>query len=250
MAGQLRTGRGIDALLGASVDPKVATAQAVMERAMRWINEIALDTYKGYWPDRKYEVFSGWPTDYGMVKFTPTTHIETTANVVKYAIPGTDTSNLTVALGGMIGTGLVSRDTGRELHPWVSNPDGEERKIVLEALDQYMLDQVAAQSQLPEGGYKAIDIAAMRRAYAEDGDLASAVEKADRAARERQASMAPPPGEGQIAAPEAMPGLAMPGTGAESAPFEAPPAVGPVAPSLDNVRRLNSALMGANTQRG
>ena len=250
MAGQLRTGRGIDALLGASVDPRIATLQDVMSARLRWANEIIIDTYKGYWGRKKYQVFSGWPTDQGMVEFTPDVHLETTANVVSYPIPGADAQNLTVALGGLVATGLISIDTARELHPWISNPEGEAAKGVRETLRQFMLDALGAQSQDPQGGLTHIDLADIDQELGRNGgDLAKAIQFAQRRAQERQATLAPPAAEGQIAAPEAMPGLALPGQGAEQPAFETPPVVEAVAPAVDNLRRINSALIGSAVPR-
>lgn len=241
----MRSGSAIDALLSASVDPYIGELHRTMESRLRQVNELVLDMFKAEWPGKQYHVFSGWPTELAMVEFTPAKHVETSANVVAYPIPGADAQNLTVAIGGLVGAEITSRDTGRQLHPWVQGAKTEERKIILEKLDDAMLMNLLSNSQGPQATHTALDLAIVKKAVAQGKSLDEAVMEAQEAAQKRQATIAPPPGPGEIAAPEAMPGLAAPGQGAEQ-PMEPPAQVPEPMPAVENVRRMAFALSGAS----
>lgn len=206
--GALRTGRGIDALAGMAVDPRVQELHEIDEAYMPHLNEAIFETYRGYWPDKKYVLFSGWPGDLGEVVFTPSEHIETTNNTVSYAIAGADVIQQTQILGSLLGTGSISRRTFRAKHPWIDDPDSEnslvEEEQIEDALKQSILQKLAS-GQIP------VTLAVTIRNFISKGmDIFAAVEAADREMRERQATPAPQAPEGMIASPEAMPGLAAP----------------------------------------
>lgn len=218
--GALRTGRGIDALAGMAVDPRVQELHEIDEAYMPHLNEAIFQTYRGYWPDKKYVLFSGWPGDLGEVEFTPTEHIETTNNTVSYAIAGADVIQQTQILGSLLGTGSISRKTFRAKHPWIDDPDSEgalvEEEQIEDALKQSILQKLAS-GQIP------ITLAVeIRNHLAKGKDIFAAVDAADRALRERQATPAPPAPDGMIAAPEAMPGMAAPDAMAMAAQPTAP----------------------------
>ena len=234
----LRTGRAIDTIGAFAVDPMVAELQDIMSRALeRSINPAILEVEKGYWPNKTFTVFSGWRGDQGVVEYTPSKHFEATHNSVSYSFPGTDMSQITVALAQLVGAGLVSQKTARAEHPLIDNPEQEEDGIVKERLTDALLQSILQQAVA--GQMPAIDVAQVIK-YVEQGmEIPDAILKADEAARARQAAQAPPPQPGQMTAPEQQPGLAMPGMGAESAP--APPNQ-PVPQGLQNASALMAAL--------
>lgn len=204
--GALRTGRGIDALAGMAVDPRVQELHEIDEAYMPHLNEAIFATYEGYWPDKKFVLFSGWPGDLGQVEFVPSEHIETRHNTVSYSIAGADVIQQTQILGSLLGTGTISRKTFRAKHPWIDDPELEgsaiEEEQIEDALKQSILMKLS-QGQIP------IALAVkIRNFMAEGDDIFAAVEKADKALREMQATPAPPPPEGMMAAPESMPGMA------------------------------------------
>ncbi len=204
--GALRTGRGIDALAGMAVDPRVQELHEIDEAYMPHLNQAIFETYKGYWPDQKYVLFSGWPGDLGEVEFTPSEHIETTNNTVSYSIAGADVIQQTQILGSLLGTGSISRKTFRQKHPWIDDADAEaaavEEEQIEDALRQSIIQKLAA-GEIP------VPLAVRIRNYIVKGDdIFAAVEKADRDVREMQATAAPPPPEGMMASPAAMPGMA------------------------------------------
>lgn len=234
----LRTGRAIDTIGSFAVDPMVAELQDIMSRALeRSINPAILEVEKGYWPDKTFTVFSGWRGDQGVVEYTPAKHFEATHNSVSYSFPGTDMSQITVALAQLVGAGLVSQKTARMEHPLIDNPEQEEDGIVKERLTDALLQSILQQAVA--GQMPAIDVAQVIKFVQQGIAVPDAIIKADEAARARQAAQAPPPAPGQATAPEQQPGLAMPGMGAESAP--APPNQ-PVPAGLQNASALMAAL--------
>lgn len=233
----LRTGRAIDTIGSFSIDPMVAELQAVMSRALeRCINPAIMETEKGYWPTKKFTVFSGQRGDQSVVEYVPATHFETTANVVTYSFPGTDLSQITVALAQLNGTGMISQHTARTEHPLIDNPDQEEIRITGERLNEALLSGL--QQQAAQGAIPPADLARIQTLVSQGTLLPEAVTKVQREAQERQAQIAPPPDPGQMMAPEAMPGLGQPGMGAE----QPPPQIKEPPQDLQNVRAMLSAL--------
>lgn len=206
--GALRTGRGIDALTGMAIDPRVQELHEIDEAYMPHLNEAIFATYEGYWPSKKYTLFSGWPGDMGEVSFTPSEDIETRHNSVSYSIAGADVIQQTQILGSLLGTGAISRRTFRSKHPYIDDPDNEaamvEEEQIEEALKQSILQKLTTGEMPPQ-------VAVLIRNAMQTGkDIFAAVEEADRKLREQQATPAPPPPEGMMAPPEAMPGMAAP----------------------------------------
>ena len=228
--GSLRTGRALDALGGFSVDPRIMEAQKFGARALQTINSCVMSMEKGYWPSRKYTVFSGWAGDTELVEYTPEKVFTSYDNSVDYALPGTDVSPTTVALGHMMGAELISKHTARTKHPYIDDPSSENKRIVEERIEDAVL--VTFLQQASTGTLPLIDLVRINELYQDTGSMIEAVKTADEEARERQAQQAPPE------APQVQPGLAMPGMGAESAPQGAPP-TGP-----QNLEALLGALQG------
>lgn len=204
--GALRTGRGIDALAGMAVDPRVQELHEVSEVWLPHLNEAIFDCYKTYWPDKKYTLVSGWPGDTGQVDFVPNTHIETYANTVSYTVAGADVVQQTQILGSLFGTKAISRRTFRAKHPWIDDPEREgalvDEEEFEDALKATILQQIAA------GALPLVMAAKIRGYMAKGEDIFTAVERADEEARRIQASQPPPTPEGMALPPEAAAGLA------------------------------------------
>lgn len=236
---QLRTGRALDSVMGAAVDPRVAELHKIAARYLQKVNEVVL-TALARDPDMKnqsYTVFSGWPGDHAHIDFVPRVHVETVANVVAWPVPGADAEGVTVRITQEMGAGLISAYTARRLHPDVTNPEFEELQIDLDDLDRAFKEMLLTRGA--QGGIPPADMARIRELRASGLSLTAAVQQADQEASERQAEMAPPPQPGQVMAPEQMPGLANPGEGAEMQPPPIPAA--PVAPG-DQLRQLAAAI--------
>lgn len=210
--GALRTGRGIDALMGAAVDPRIQEMQEVVETWLPTLNEVVFETYKAYWPAKKFTLVSGWPTDSGEVVFTPSEHIETTANSVSYPIAGADVQATNIILGQLLGSEAISRQTFRERHPWIGDPAEEAARVEEETMERAALQSILNQAMQPPqaGGMSLPQLALIEKARREDpaGDIFTAIETAQRRMQEMQAQQAPPAPPGMAAPPEQMPGMA------------------------------------------
>lgn len=242
-SGAYRTGRALDTLAGFSVDPRVMEAQKFAARALETINRSVMEVEKGYWPAKKYTVFSGWSGDVELVNYVPETHYQTCENAVSYALPGTDISQATVAITQLVGAGLMSHDTGRTNHPLIADSNLEKKNIIHERIEDAMLVtflQNASQGTLP-----LIDLVTIDEVFQNTGSMIEAIRQADQAARERQAQQAPPAPEGMAQPPEVQPGLAMPGVGAEAAPSPGP---GPALPPAQRMQQILQALQAPPQQ--
>jgi hypothetical protein len=232
----------VNALGSFSVDPYVAELQEIMGEWMSVINAGISATYKGYFGAKQFSMYTGLASDASMVEFTPDKDFEADYNLVEYSFPGSDVNAITVALGQAQGTKMMSRATARAKHPLIDAPEQEEELIQKEALIDALLGGIQQQAQ--QGTIPAIDLAAIINFLEQDVSLPEAVDRANKAAQARQASQAPPPGEGQAVAPETQPGLAAPGMGTEAQP---PATVSPPPQSIQNLRALTRAMRGANS---
>ncbi len=211
--GGLRTGRAIDAIGGFSIDPRVQEAQEIMARSLTQLNKAIMAVEKGYFGQRKFTVFSGWPSESGETEYTPDKHFASDANVVTYSFPGTDVSSITVAIGQLLGAGILSRRAARLLHPLVEDKEGVETEVLVEHLTDAAIAGLL--QQIGSGALPLVDQARIIQLVGKGETIWDAVTTASREAQERQAALAPPPEQGQAAAPEAQPGLALPGQGVE-----------------------------------
>lgn len=239
--GALRTGRGIDTLMGAAVDPRIQEMQEVMAAHLPSLNESIFECYRGYWPGKRFTLISGWGGAARTVEFTPEVHIETSKNVVNYAIAGTDAQGRTIILGQLQGMGVLSRRSVREMHPWVADADEESSRIDEERFEQAAIE--AIMQQAVAGMISPLELADLEQARRQDpnGDIFTAIQIAQRKAQERQATQAPPPGEGQVAAPETQPGL---GGGVQQPPA-VPPVIGPQG-EMSQLRELMNTISATN----
>lgn len=241
--GALRTGRGMDSLEASAVDPRIQEMQEVMEFSMTSMLRSLNHMYVGYWPNKQFSMYSGWPGDQGHVKFTPSKELaESDENVVSYPILGTDAQTLTIRLAQLLGSKALSLRTFRKKHPDIDDAEAEERQVWIEAFQdaclQVLIQLVSGGSTPPE------DLAKIGQALQGDNDVFAALLLASDLAQQRQAEQAPPPEQGQLGPgggqlalpPGAQPGLGAPGAGMENQPPQPP--IGPPPPSLDNLRRL------------
>lgn len=241
--GSLRTGRALDTMMGISIDPAIQELHEVMQAWMPHMNAAMLQTWKQYWGSKSFSLQTGRPGDEELVTFTPDDHFETLANTVSYPIPGADAVQQTQILGSLLGTKAISRRTFRKMHPWIADPEREGHLVDEEefeaALAQAMLQQLMS-GQLP------LPVATLMHKYLRKGfDIFEATEKADKEIRELQAQAAPPPGEGQIMAPEQAPGLAGGPGQLQQQPMPDPAAGIAVPEGAERMRALMQA-MGAS----
>jgi hypothetical protein len=246
--GALRTGRGIDALTGMALDPRIQELHEISEAWLPHLNAVILETYKAYWPDKKFSMYSGWPGDKGIVEFTPKEHIETTDNTVSYNLPGADVIQQTQILGSLRGAKAISGRTFRAMHPYIDDPEAEEKLVQDEDFDEALRQSIL--QKLLTGEMPLVVSALIKKYVAEGLDIFDAVVKADEEVRARQASQAPEPPPGMAASPEAMPGMAAPPQ--QMMAMQGAPAPTPeqsMAPR-ERVAQLLQAMRGAPNAQG
>jgi hypothetical protein len=231
----IRTGRRGESILSATVDFRVQESQEVLASALLEEDKIAIAIEKTYWGSASKSFFI--PGMGGGIKdYTPNKLWETDFHYVAYSASGSDVNSLTVTLGQLLGTGLISKESAREAYPLISDPELERDRLVAEGIESALLQSIQAQAADPNGPYQPDDLAFIAEKVASNAmSLPAAIQAAQKRAQERQATPAP------VGAPETMPGLAMPGMGAEQ------PAAPQGAPSLES---LLGQLGGGAPQMG
>jgi hypothetical protein len=107
--------------------------------------------------------------------------------------------------------GTMSKRSFMTIDPLVDDPEFEHDAVIAEQLEQALLASI--QQQASEGIIPPADLARIMELVANDQmELAEAVDKVQKEAQERQATEVDP------MSPEAQPGLALPGMGAEAMP--------------------------------
>jgi len=206
----IRTGRRGENVLSSTIDFRVQEAQAVFEQALYEEDKIAIAIELAYWGNQKKSFFLQGRASGGMTNYVPNKVFETDFHYVSYPSSGSDVNGLIVGLGQRLGTGLMSKESARESDPLITDPELEKDRITSESVEAALLSSIQAQAADPNGPYQPDDLAYLTMLTVEKNmSLYQAVQKTQQRAQERQAAMAP------VGAPETMPGLAMPGMGAE-----------------------------------
>ena len=239
--GALRTGRGIDALQGEAVDPKVKEMQEIAEAHLPRLNEAILESLEVQYRGRKIFLFPGQAGDDSVVELEPEKHIEGMyANRTRYAITGAGVEATNIVIAQMVGSGMISRETARAMHPYVRG-NYEGAKITAEQLQDGMVNGIL--QQLATGGMPPIMVAYIEQELQDDPDIDifEALRRADEKMRQLQAQEPAPE-----APPEQQPGIQ---PGAPAGPTGVPPEVaGVIGPTsgVEGLRELNNALASSN----
>lgn len=212
----VRTGRAAGDLISASIAPYVAEYQRSLAESMEEESTIALEEAKEHWGETTRTFFlEGKNAAQG--DYTPKDTFATTEVRVSHSHPGRSEQEVTVEIGQLMGLDVISADTARRQHPLVKDPDGEARKVLIQSID--MAGISAIQQQAASGQIPPADLAFIKKRIAAGATWEDAIEEAQERAQTRQAtSGAPGEPEGPVdpASPEAQPGLAAPGMGAEA----------------------------------
>jgi hypothetical protein len=209
-ATNIRTGRRGESVLSATVDYRVQEAQATFEQSMLAEDKIAIAIEKAYWGSAPKSFYIPGRVNNGETSYVPDKVWQTDFHYVAYSAAGSDVNSLIIGLGQRLGTGLMSKESAREADPLIGDPDLEHDRIIAEGVESALLSSIQQQAANPQGPYQPEDLAYLTKLVVEkDVPLFEAVQRTDQRARDRQAAMAPQ------GAPETMPGLAMPGMGAE-----------------------------------
>lgn len=210
----VRTGRRGDSILSAVVDFPIQEAHRVLETSLATENRVAIACAKAYAGDKPRSFYVNWKGAKGPVQYTANRHFKTDANIVTFSHAGADINSLIIGIGQMIGVGLISKELGRELNPMIEDPETEHDRTIVESLEAALLGSL--QQQAVAGALPPADLARIMELVSEaDTTLVQAVMQTQMEAQERQATEGPT-GAVVPGAPEAQPGLAMPGMGAEA----------------------------------
>ena len=236
----IRTGRRGENILAATVDFRVQEAQDLFASSMVEEDKIAIGIEKAYWGNNAKSFFvSGMGG--GIKDYTPNKLWETDFHYVSYSAAGSDVNSLIVGLGQRLGTGLMSKESAREADPLIADPEMEKDRIVAEGIEAALLSSIQAQAADPNGPYQPDDLAYIAEQVGSNKmSLPEAIMSAQKRAQARQAEQAP------AGSPETMPGLAMPGMGAEQ-PAGPPPGAGGE-PSLESLLGQLGGGAGASAQ--
>ena len=215
----IRTGRRGDSILSATIDFRVQEAQEIFSNSLLEEDKIAISIERTYWGSTSKSFYLS-PIAGGKKDYTPTKLWETDKHFVNYSSAGSDVNALVVGIGQRVGMGTMSLESAREADPLIGDPELEKDRIVSEAIQQALLASIQSQAADPNGPYQPDDLAFIAEQVATNKmSLAQAIMAAQKRAQERQATPAP------TGSPETMPGLAMPGMGAEQ-PMGGPPPEG------------------------
>ncbi len=243
--GSLRTGRALDSMMASSVDPRIQELHEVTESWMPWVNQRIFQAYKGYFGSKSFSMYSGWPGDKGEVRFTPDKDIDTVENTVSYAIPGSDTVQLTQILGSMLGAGAISEEAFRRIHPWIDDADAMQDQIVEEQVFQAIL--TAMQQQIASGQLPMVMGVELYEMVKGGQSLTEAFIEIDERIRQQQAEAAAQ--AQQQAEPDPLAQLGIAAGPAAAAPTAGPPGAAPEltpgGPAVNMQALLAGAIGGA-----
>jgi hypothetical protein len=235
----IRTGRRGESILSATVDFRVQEAQAIFAQSLMEEDKIAIAIEKNYWGTKEKSFFIAGRNGIGKVDYVPNKVWETDFHYVNYPSSGADVNGLIVGLGQRLGTGLMSKESAREADPLITDPELEKDRITAESMEAALLSSIQAQAADPNGPYQPEDLAYLTKLTVEENvPLYEAVRRTNERAQQRQATPVP------AGSPEAMPGLAAPGMGAEA------PATGAPAGIEGLLASLGGPQAGASAQPG
>lgn len=236
-ASNIRTGRRGDAVMSNTVDFPIQEAQRLLARSLQYENKVGIALAKAYAPNREKSFYVSWKGATGWTDYIPSVDFKTDENIVSYSHPGADLNDLVVGGGQRLGMKTMSRRRFMDLDPLVEDAELEHDTVQKEALEDALLSGL--QSQAASGAIPPSDIAQIIKLVGNDRlELAEAIQKVQEEAQKRQATQAP------AGAPETMPGIAMPGAGAEQP--AAPPTAAMQPPGgLAGLRSMLGQLSGA-----
>lgn len=234
-ASNVRTGRRGANILSEAVDYTIQEHQEILAKSAAIELRIAANIDLTYYRNEKKTFYVSMKGNRGNVTYTPSKiWTEDKTLLVDYAKPGSDINALDVQIGQLTGMGMISKLTAGRMHPDVKDPEYEQEQIEFESLQAAAL--AALQQGAASGALPIPVIAQIAKLRKEDKaqDLFDAIEQAHKQAQEMQAPDVNPV---QPGSPEAQPGIAPPGAGAEAGAVIQPPA-----PSVDNLTQLLRAV--------
>lgn len=240
----VRTGRRGSQVLSSTVDFPVAEAQAIMGRSLQHELEIAAKVDKGWFKGQKRRWAVEWKGAQGIVEYDPGEMYQTEPKIrVSHPVPGVDQADLVVLAGQKIGMGTMAKRDLMEIDPMVQDVERTMDRINEERLFEAFWSSVMTLASNPEGPLQPVDFANLaRKINVENIDPYEAYQQVQEEAQQRQAQQVP------AGAPEAMPGMSMPGMGAEAGMAIQDPSQS--MPSTGNLTELIAGLTGAQHYGG
>lgn len=229
----VRTGRRGDSILSAVVDFPIQEAQTLLAKSLEAENRIAVAIDKAYYGNDRKSFYVDWKGARGNVDYVPNKIFTTDQNRVTFPAAGVDANNLTISLGQLVGTELMSRRTAMELHPFIDDAEEEDDRITAQSLRRSTL--AAIETQASQGAIPPADMARIEElVLTGKAEVYEAIQIAQQEAQERQAQQNP------AGSPPTQPGLSLPGMGAEAGA-----AIPEVTPSAGNLAGVLSSLYPA-----
>ncbi|MFY9588663.1 MAG: hypothetical protein WAT66_14560 [Actinomycetota bacterium] len=227
----VRTGRRGENILSAAIDFPIQEAQEILGFSLQAETQIAIATSKRHWGNREVSYFVDWKGAKGRITYRPNKVFESDEVRVSYAMAGSDSNQVVIGGGQRLGLKTLSRRSFQKLDGWVEDPEFEHDQITAEGLEDALL--ASLQQQAAAGALPPTDLARVIELIKSDRmELPEAVARVQQEAQERQATPV------EAGAPEAEPGIAVPGAGAEQPieTIEGPPR------DLSNLTSLLGAL--------
>lgn len=230
-ATNIRTARRGSQVLSSAIDFGVAQTQRVLAAAREEETVRAIATTKAYYSGAKSFYFNHNGRR-AYAEYDPAETFDSDQVLVRYSLPGTDMNELIIGAGQRIGMGAMSKQTWMGMDPLIEDPEQEHQRVLAEGLEQSLLQGL--QAKIADGTIPPADAARITKLVTQNGKpLAEAVMQVQAEAQRRQAPDVEPVAPG---APEAQPGLAAPGAGAEAG------TVGPPPQGMSNLSDLVSTL--------
>jgi hypothetical protein len=223
-ASNIRTARRGAQVLSSAIDFTIQEAQEIFEAALEEENVRAIAIDKAYFGTQQKSFYFSWNNTKGRGSYVPNDTFETDENQVRYSFPGADINDLIVGGGQRLGMETMSHHRFMELDPLIEDPEFEHQRIISEGLERGTLQslmQGITTGQIPPSDAARISQLVLTKKK----PLWEAIQVAQEEAQARQAtSGAPgtPEAPAEPGSPEAQPGLAAPGAGAEAGTIQAP----------------------------
>lgn len=234
----VRTGKRGDAIIETTVDFGIQEAQEILSASLQDENRIAVAVACAHFGNVSRSFMVSWKNAAGPADYTPSVDFDSDYSVVTFAAQGRDVNGLTVSLLQRVGAGSMSKETAQEIDPFISDPQQEQQRVMLEAVDTAILASISALAQ--SGQMAPQDATFLKRRLVLGDSIEDALDKVQKAAQERQApSVAPVAPD----APAAQPGVAPAGQGAEAGTI--PPAPQDQQDIADILRSLQGAQRNA-----
>lgn len=145
-ASNIRTARRGSAIVSSSVDPTVQELQEITAMSMEAEVERGIAVSKAYWGNESFSFYIPKSGKSTKTDYVPNTIFDTDWSVVKFSMPGVDSSSIPIELGQRVGAGLMSKQTAREIDPLVDDALLERDRVEIEGLRNAVITGVEQQA--------------------------------------------------------------------------------------------------------